>query len=396
MLHGGNSLRSGASWHKIANMDETKAFRTPGQLIEALLEERGWSNRVLAAVLEVEETGVSKLIAAKKAVTPETAIALEEVFGVPAERFLALQRDLDLAKARIVAIPDPSRARRAQLFADLPLAEMIRRQWLRVEDMRNMPAVEKAIEEFFDGKSPADAATIPHAARKTVTALDAPLPSQLAWIYRVKRIARELVVPRYDEAALKAAIPKLKGLLSAPEEARHAPRLLQECGVRLVIVEGLKSSKIDGVCLWLNEQTPVVGMTMRFDRMDNFWFVLRHELEHVLQRHGMQEPMLDVDIGASTSVADEEKIANREASEFCAPQARISSFIARKAPLFPERDFLGLAKVLGVHPALVAGQIQFRTGRYELFRSHLVKVRDHVLPSAFVDGWGDVAPVGIS
>jgi HTH-type transcriptional regulator / antitoxin HigA len=309
-------------------MDETKAFRTPGQLIEALLEERGWSNRVLAAVLEVEETGVSKLIAAKKAVTPETAIALEEVFGLPAERFLALQRDLDLAKARIVAIPDPSRARRAQLFADLPLAEMIRRQWLRVEDMRDMPAVEKAIEEFFDGKSPADAATIPHAARKTVTALDAPLPSQLAWIYRVKRIARELVVPRYDEAALKAAIPKLKGLLSAPEEARHAPRLLQECGVRLVIVEGLKSSKIDGVCLWLNEQSPVVGMTMRFDRMDNFWFVLRHELEHVLQRHGMEEPMLDVDIGASTSVADEEKIANREASEFCAPQGRRRSFLS--------------------------------------------------------------------
>jgi addiction module HigA family antidote len=107
----------------MASMDATKAFRTPGQLIEALLEERGWSNRVLAAVLEVEETGVSKLIAAKKAVTPETAIALEEVFGVPAERFLALQRDLDLAKARIVAIPDPSQARRAQLFADLPLAK---------------------------------------------------------------------------------------------------------------------------------------------------------------------------------------------------------------------------------------------------------------------------------
>jgi HTH-type transcriptional regulator/antitoxin HigA len=49
-----------------------------------------------------------------------------------------------------------------------------------------------------------------------------------------------------------------------------------------------------------------------------------------------------------------------------------------------------------VHPALVAGQIQFKTGRYDLFRPHLVKIRDRVLPSAVVDGWGDVAPVGLS
>ena len=75
---------------------------------------------------------------------------------------------------------------------------------------------------------------------------------------------------------------------------------------------------------------------------------------------------------------------------------KFDSFIKRKAPIFPERDFLGLAAVLGVHPALVAGQIQFKTGRYDLFRSHMAKIRDRVLPSAVVDGWGDVAPVGLS
>jgi len=94
-------------------------------------------------------------------------------------------------------------------------------------------------------------------------------------------------------------------------------------------------------------------------------------------------------------VDEEEKVANTVASDFCASKDRVESFIKRKAPIFPERDFLGLAKVLGVHPALVAGQIQFKTGRYDLFRSHLVKIRDRVLPSAIVDGWGDVAPVGI-
>lgn len=369
-------------------------YRTPGQLIEALIAERGWNNRVLATVLEVDETGISKLISAKKAVTPELAISLEEVFRVPADVFLTLQRNLDLAKARIMVRPNPTRALRAKIFADLPVSEMAKRGWLDVEDVRDIGAVEQAVTKFFGTQNFAELESLPHAAKKT----DAESPAstaQMAWLYRVKQIAKDVLVPAYNEDRTRASLVKLKSLLSAPEEARHAPRILAECGIRFVIVEGLKSSKIDGVCLWLNEKSPVIAMTMRFDRMDNFWFVLRHELEHVLQKHGTSHPILDVDIGNDNSVAEEERLANAAASEFCAPQAKIDSFIARKAPLFPERDFLGLAKILGIHPGMVAGQIQFKTGRYELFRGHLAKIRDHVLPSAIVDGWGDIAPVGL-
>ncbi len=372
---------------------EQSNYRTPGQLIEALLTERGWSNRVLAAVLEVEETGISKLISSKKAVTPEVAISLEEVFGVPAERFLELQRSLDLAKARIVTIPNPARAERAQVFAELPVAELIKRKWIKADDIRDLDAVDQALCAFFDGQTPSQIVRTQFAAKKT-SAGEQATAAQLAWMYRVRQIAKELLVPKYQEVSARAAIPKLQALLSAPEEARHVPRILQECGIRFIVVEGLKSSKIDGVCLWLDEHSPVIGMTMRFDRMDNFWFVLRHELEHVLLGHGKVDPSLDVDLNGEV-IDEEEKLANAAASEFCAPKARIDSFIKRKAPIFPERDFLGLAKVLGVHPALVAGQIQFKTGRYELFRSHMVKIRDRILPSAVVDGWGDVAPVGL-
>lgn len=373
---------------------ESTQYRTPGQLIEALLAERGWNNRVLAAVLEVEETGISKLISSKKAVTPEVAISLEEVFGMPAERFLELQRNLDLAKARIVTIPNPVRAERARVFAELPVAELIKRQWIKADNIRDLDAVDEALCAFFDGQNPSQIARTPHAAKKT-SAGEQASAAQLAWLYRVRQIAKELLVPKYQESVARAALPRLQALLSAPEEARRVPRILQECGIRFVVVEALKSSKIDGVCLWLDEHSPVIGMTMRFDRMDNFWFVLRHELEHVLLGHGKVVPSLDVDLNGDV-IDEEEKLANAAASEFCAPNARIDSFIKRKAPIFPERDFLGLAKVLGVHPALVAGQIQFKTGRYDLFRSHLAKIRDRVLPSAVVDGWGDVAPVGLS
>lgn len=356
--------------------------------------ERGWTQRLLASVLAISESTTNKLISGNQAITAEIAIGLEEVFDIPADQFLSLQKDFDLARARLVVRPDPGRATRAKLFNGLPVTEMIKRGWLDVVDIKDMAATEGTLAKFFGATTINDIPFLSHAAKKTDASNDT-TPIQLAWLYRVKQIAKEILAPAYSEERTRAALPKLKSYLSAPEEARHAPRLLMECGIRLVLVEGLKGSKIDGVCFWLDDKSPVIGMTMRFDRMDNFWFVLRHELEHVLQRHGKTRPMLDVELGTEQSLEEEELLANEAASEFCAPKARIESFIARKAPLFPERDFLGLAKVLGVHPSLVAGQIQFRTGRYELFRSHLAKIRDCVLPSAFVDGWGDIAPVGV-
>jgi len=379
-----------------ANLEDC---RTPGQLIEALLAERGWTNRVLAIVLDAEETGVSKLIADKKAVTPEIAISLEEVFGIEADKFLALQRNYDLAKARLVARPNPKRATRAHLFGGLPVAEMIKRRWLDAEDIRDMPNVEKSLAKFFGVDTVDQIEIMPHAAKKTVVSGDV-TPAQLAWLYRVRQIASEMVVGKFSKASALRAVELLRPLTAAAEEARKVPRILAECGIRYVIVESLPSAKIDGVCFWLSEASPVIGMSLRFDRIDNFWFVLRHELEHVIQEHGKSMITIDAELegaraGTGDDVAEEEQIANREAAEFCVPKKTMDSFIARKAPAFAERDILGLAATLKVHPGLVAGQLRNRTGRYDRFTSHLAKIRSIVTPGAMVDGWGDVAPIGI-
>ncbi|MEP6828372.1 MAG: helix-turn-helix domain-containing protein, partial [Aestuariivirga sp.] len=263
-------------------MNET--YKTPGQLIEALLKEKGWSQAVLAHVLEWDASAVNRLISDKRVLDAPTAILLEEVFSVAAERFLELQKNFDLASARIKARPNSKRATRAQLFGDLPIPEMIRRGWISATDIRD-ENLEPELARFFKSNRVEDIEILPHAAKKTEVSVDAS-PSQLAWLYRVRQIAQEMLVGKYSQAAVQGAVQKLKALLSSPEEARKVPRILAEAGIRFVIVETLPTAKIDGVCFWLNDVSPVIGMTMRFDRIDNFWFVLRHELEHVLQLHG--------------------------------------------------------------------------------------------------------------
>lgn len=373
-------------------------FKTPGQLIDALLQERGWTQRVLASVLDMSESTLNKLVLGKQAVKAEIAIELEEVFNVPAERFLALQKDFDLANARLISRPNPGRATRALLFGGLPVPEMIKRGWLTGADVRDMPSVEHALSKFFGVSSVSEIEVLPHAAKKTAVAGET-TPAQLAWLYRVRQIASEMIVGTYSPFGVRRAIEQLKSLVLSIEETRKVPRILAEAGIRFVIVESLPSAKIDGVCFWLDEVSPVVGLSFRHDRIDNFWFVLRHELEHVVQGHGKEQITIDAELegekaGDSADIPEEERIANAAASEFCVPKKQMDAFIARKSPFFAERDLVSFATVLRIHPGLVAGQLQHRTGRYDRFRSHLLKVRSTVAPGAAVDGWGDIAPVG--
>jgi HTH-type transcriptional regulator / antitoxin HigA len=376
-------------------------YPTPGQYILALLAKRGWSQRTLAIVLDMDETGINRLVADKRPVDAAMALLLGEVFNVRPEKFLQLQRRFDLRKARIMVRPDPQRTTRANVFGELPIAEMMKRGWLPdVDNSRDVPQVEAALKRFFGTDTLNEIENLGHRAKKTDAFSPATLP-QLAWLHRVREIAKEMLVGKYSHEAVRGAVAKLSDLLTAPELARKVPRILAESGIRFVIVESLSGAKIDGVSFWLSAKEPVIGITTRYDRIDNFWFVLRHEIEHVLRRHGREagKDMLDVNLegqraGTGPDIPEEESVANEAAQEFCVPSEAMERFVARKDPFYAERDILGFAATMRIHPGLVAGQLQHRTERYDRFRNHLVKIRACIAPSALVDGWGDVAPVG--
>lgn len=376
-------------------------YRTPGQLIKALLAERDWTQLLLASILDMDANAISQIVVGKRPVTAELSIALAEVFDVSADEFLQLQKDYDLARAEIEVQPNPNRAKRAQLLGSLPIREMIKRGWLETDNIRDVTGIEKALSKFFGVEVVDEIEILPHAAKKTDVFNEAN-PAQLAWIYRVREIAKDMLVAKYSPTAVGELISLLERLRSTPEEVCKVPRILAEHGIRYVVVETLPTAKIDGVCFWLDNNSPVIGMSLRFDRIDNFWFVLRHELEHVIQLHGRDSEtvMLDTELegeraGISTNVAEEERQANNAAVEFCVPKEMMEQFIACQSPYFDLRDFLGFANVLKVHPGLVAGQLQKRTGRYELFRKYLVKINDIITPNARVDGWGKVALPGL-
>lgn len=360
----------------------------PGQFIQEELDAREWTQRDLAFILGVEETALNKIIKGKTGISLEMSKALATAFEVDDDLFANLQKSYDLAHT---PAPDPAIARRASLQRECPVREMIKRGWLKNAEIGEL---EEQLRWFLKD------AMQPHVARKT-NANEEPTPAQIAWLCRVIQIAEAMEGVPYSEKTLSKARTNLKTLMRQPDGVGHVPQVLAHCGVRFVVVEGLPNAKIDGVCVWLDD-TPVIGMSLRFDRIDNFWFVLWHEISHVLNRHGKASGrnwIIDVDLMADSQLESEltneqEKIANRQAADNCIPRNEMDVFI-RSRTIFSDRAVQAFAYEMHVHPGIVVGQIQKRTGRWDLLRKHLVKVRQYLMDTARIDGWGHVVPIKV-
>lgn len=358
----------------------------PGEVIREELDARGWSQVELADIMGRPPRVVSEIISGKRAITPETARGLGAAFGTGATFWINLEGSYQLSRT---PHDDESVERRALLYSKAPVKEMLKRGWIRQSD--NVTVLERQVCDFLRIENIEHSVWHAHAAYRGKSDSEQAQAATWAWFYRVRQIASSVSTPPYSEKALRRVAEEMKGLLLSPDEARHVPRLLMESGVKFVVVERLPHADIDGVCFWVNDK-PVIGMTMRKDKIDNFWFVLRHEMEHVLQGHGKEQEIIDnlegEFAGTGASLPEEERIANAAAADFCVPVSKMDSFMVRKHPFFYEKDVIAFSRVVSRHPGIVIGQMQFRMNNYAYLTRRISAIRQFVLPGAVVDGWG--------
>jgi HTH-type transcriptional regulator/antitoxin HigA len=354
----------------------------PGELLRDELEARGWTQTEFAEIIGRPPRVVNEIISGKRSVTPETARELAAAFGTSAQLWMNLESAYQLSKVEPVT---ERIAREAALRERFPVREMTKRGWIRTSG--SYDEVERQVLQYFQIRSVEEAICFPHAARRDYGSELSTI--QWAWLFRVQQLASALKASTYSEQKLRTAIPELERLMVDPEEIRHVPRILSGCGVRLVIVEPIPGSKIQGVCFWINQKnSPVIGLSLKGDQIDRFWFDLWHEIEHVLRGDGRDEPVLDDFDETESNHTESEEAANKAAAHHCVPSDQMRNFILRHSPLFSEKNMLGFSKLMKRHPGIVAGQIQKRTNRWDLFKRYQVKIRQILTQVALTDGYG--------
>lgn len=363
----------------------------PGKQIRNFLDAKGWTQDDLAAVTGYSRQTVNGLIAGRNRVTPDMAVALAAALGSTAAEWLRWDAEHQLS---LVQVATDDVGRRARLYELAPISDMQKRGW--IGNPSDTDALVKEVDDFFGGSVEAGV-SFPIAARQS-NPLDGFSPADKAWCFRAKQLAAQLLVAEFSEERVPAIAKKLRQLAAQPKEITRLADMLSYFGVRFVIVEPLPGARMDGAAFWVGGN-PVIAVSGRFDRIDAFWFVVFHELGHIV--HG-DVFSADVDLvqgdekgGITISAAsnEAEDRANFYAQDNLVPNDEMESFISRLSPLFSETAIVQFANRIRMHPGVIVGQLQRRKQiRYSAHRSFLVKVRSLVTATALTDGWGQGAP----
>nr|WP_279480407.1 ImmA/IrrE family metallo-endopeptidase [Aureimonas sp. SK2] len=188
-----------------------------------------------------------------------------------------------------------------------------------------------------------------------------------AWTSRIVSLACAQTLPgRYErgivDGAFVSGLVRLSFLDDGPRLARE---YLGKHGIHLVVERHLPKTRVDGAATLLPDGSPVIGLSLRFDRLDNFWFCLAHELGHValhLGEGGDEWFVDDLEAEAEGGERSREAEADAWASEALMP----AETWAGVGSVRREAEVRALARKLSVSPAIIAGRVRFEQRNYKL------------------------------
>jgi HTH-type transcriptional regulator/antitoxin HigA len=322
----------------------------PGETVSDELEARGWTQQDLAAIMARPVQLVNEVINGRKAITPETAHGLAAAFSTSPQFWLNLEASYRLFVAR-QQHQSHETARRSRLFELLPIRELQKRGWLAPTE--RLDELEEQACALLGVSSPSETPVVAAALRQSPTA-DAPASFLVAWLHMVRTMAGRLAAGSFDRQRLEQqGIAELMDRAADLADVAQVPSLLARYGVKLVVLKHLPRTRLDGAVTLLDPQ-PVVAVTLRYDRVDNFWFTLLHELAHVVMGHdGTRLEDLDQS-GADAS----EREADRLAQDWLIPPRAWQRLCAAPRQDLTFRTVRRFAAEIKRHPGIVVGRLQ--------------------------------------
>jgi len=332
---------------------------TPIEAIEFRMDQMGMTRRDLIPYMGTKSR-VSEVLSGKRPLTLSMIRALHKHLRIPAETLLRSGEELPLEPKGLD-------------WSGFPLKEMVRRgmfpgitKWSKELAFQAEELIRGLFARTGGGELCSPDTCFRQGMRRNAKADPYAVQS---WILAVRLAAGtvdrstlgQFDAQKINNAFLKS-VAQLSVLSTGPQLARE---LLASRGVILVIVPHFNKTYLDGGAMLLEDGTPIIALTLRYDRIDYFWFCLLHELAHV-RKHlrgekGMRLFLDDLDIEATENIETE--------ADAIAMKATVPNSTLEKHPAFrthSAKDVRDLAGKLGVHPAIVAGRLRHDFGNYRM------------------------------
>ena len=330
----------------------TREFNDPVEAIRFYMAEHGLKQRDLVPMIG-SRSKVSEVLSGARSLTMPMARALHQHLGIPAEILL---------KEPTVHIS----ADQGEIdWRRFPLREMANRGW--IEKRNNLREhAEELVTELMRKAGCTQATTALYRKTDQNRANAKTDPYALnAWCWQVLAQANEKDLSvdyrqSGDGAQLLNGVARLSPAIDGP---RQAVDFLAEQGIAVEIVPHLPRTHLDGAAMKSEDGRPVIGLTIRYDRIDNFWWVLMHELAHVVRHLPETDETFIDDLSLVVTEARESE-TDDFAYDCLIPEDiwNESGVLENPSPM----AVIALAQEVGIHPAIVAGRARHELGNYRL------------------------------
>lgn len=318
----------------------------PGETIKEQLNDRGMSQKEFAVRMDLSEKHVSKLVNGDVQLTPEVAVRLEIVLGVPARFWNNLE---SIYREKLIRIKAENAMEEDEALAkQLPYSEMAKYGW--VPETRDSKERVINLRKYFEvvELSLLESDQITRIACRRLAVTEKSDLTLLAWAQEAKIKARNIETKPINIKELIDNISEIRKMtMEKPKEfCPKIKEILANCGIALVFLPHLKGSFLQGAS-FIDGNKIVVGLTARGKDSDKFWFSLFHELGHIILGHiGQPDGTTELD----------EKDADIWSRDNLIPTEAFEQFKEQKA--FDASSVLSFAKSMGVAPGIVVGRLQ--------------------------------------
>lgn len=323
----------------------------PGRMLDEWLDENQMSQGQIAQRLGRSVKNVNQIVNGVADVSPDLALALETVTGVPARLWINMQSQYDADTARL---RQTETVREWASWLDiLPLADLRKRGHV-VATARDKPSQVLECLRFF-GVSSVDAWSDvwvqPQAQYRQSVAHTPSIGAIAAWLRLGEIESHEYEARPFDRVLLERSLPEMRALSRELDGSKIVPRLIElvtAAGVTLLFIPDIAGTRLYGATRWQRSR-PVVQLSLRRKSDDQFWFTLFHEIGHVLL-HARDKVFVD---GSATGPTAEEEEADRFASDLLIPP----DHAPRLRFLRSLDDVCLFAEEIGVSPGVVVGRM---------------------------------------
>lgn len=327
----------------------------PGEYLEEVLENAKISQAELARRMGRPPQAINEIIKGEKAITPDTALQLEQVLQVSAQFWTNLESEYRLILAKQQQLEEiKNETSLAKNFpylqlSKLNLVESTKDKIKKVTELRKFFGVSsliniRTVKEFAPAFRQDEKGSVSHESLAT-------------WLRAGHIIAEQTEVLEFNKDKLLSAIPKLRELTNIIEPnylIEEIKKTLANCGVVLALVPAFPNSCATGATFWLGKNKAVIMMSLRGAWSDIFWFSLFHEIGHIIL-HDKRVIFLE-NRKLDPQYQKQEKEADLFAQKTLIPFDKYQVFL--KENDFSYSSIERFADANGLFPGIVTGRLQ--------------------------------------